>query len=72
MWLGGIGVNNGSMHVGHIIAFINYMTQISTSLMMISMVFNMFVRAKASTSRIGEVFVIEDKVTWSNENTENA
>ncbi|MCQ6280293.1 ABC transporter ATP-binding protein [Bacillus sp. EB600] len=69
LWLGGIGVNNGSMHVGHIIAFINYMTQISTSLMMISMVFNMFVRAKASTSRIGEVFVIEDKVTWSNENS---
>ena len=68
LWLGGLGVNNGSMHVGTIIAFINYMTQISSSLMMISMVFNMFVRAKASTSRIGEVFVIDDKVTWGNEN----
>ena len=64
-WLGGLGVNNGSIHVGHIIAFINYMTQISSSPMMVSMVFNMFVRAKASTGRIGEVFVMEDKVTWS-------
>ena len=42
LWMGGFGVNNGTMQVGHIIAFINYMTQISTSLMMISMVFNMF------------------------------
>ncbi|HET6872046.1 MAG TPA: ABC transporter ATP-binding protein [Sporolactobacillaceae bacterium] len=70
LWLGGLGVNNGSMHVGHIIAFINYMTQISTSLMMISMVFNMFVRAKASTSRIGDVFAVEEKVTWDDQNTE--
>ncbi len=69
LWLGGIGVNNGSMQIGHIIAFINYMTQISSSLMMISMVFNMFVRAKASTSRIGEVFVIEDQVTWNEGNS---
>jgi ATP-binding cassette, subfamily B, multidrug efflux pump len=68
LWLGGLGVNNGTMHVGHIIAFINYMTQISTSLMMISMVFNMFVRAKASTSRIGDVFAVEDKVTWNDQN----
>lgn len=68
LWLGGLGVNNGTMHVGHIIAFINYMTQISTSLMMISMVFNMFVRAKASTTRIGDVFEVEEKVTWDDQN----
>lgn len=68
LWLGGLGVNNGTMHVGHIIAFTNYMTQISTSLMMISMVFSMFVRAKASTSRIGEVFAVEDKITWNDQN----
>jgi ATP-binding cassette subfamily B protein len=71
LWIGGFGVNNGSMHVGHIIAFINYMTQISSSLMMISMVFNMFVRAKASTSRVGEVFGIEEIVAESNENNED-
>ncbi|WP_040950750.1 ABC transporter ATP-binding protein [Gorillibacterium massiliense] len=56
LWLGGWRVHNNGMQVGNIIAFINYMTQILTSLMMISMVFNMFVRARASASRIGEVF----------------
>ncbi|MEH7155456.1 ABC transporter ATP-binding protein [Neobacillus drentensis] len=64
LWIGGLGVDNGSIQVGHIIAFINYMTQILFSLMMISMVFNMFVRAKASAGRINEVFLQEDNLTW--------
>lgn len=66
LWIGGLGVNSGQIQVGHIIAFINYMTQILFSLMMISMVFNMFVRARASTGRIGEVFSLEDQQTWEN------
>jgi ATP-binding cassette subfamily B protein len=70
LWLGGFGVNNGSVQVGHIIAFINYMTQILFSLMMISMVFNMFVRAKTSAVRIGEVFAQEDSLTWKDEPNE--
>jgi ATP-binding cassette subfamily B multidrug efflux pump len=57
LWLGGFRVNTGSMQVGQIIAFTNYMTQILFSLMMISFVFTMFVRAKASAERIGEVFM---------------
>lgn len=65
LWLGGLGVNNGSIQVGHVIAFINYMTQILFSLMMISMVFTMFVRAKASAGRIGEVFAEENRLTWA-------
>jgi ATP-binding cassette, subfamily B, multidrug efflux pump len=64
LWMGGLGVANGQMQVGHIIAFTNYMTQILFSLMMISMVFNMFVRAKASTGRILEVFSLEDRMSW--------
>ncbi|MBB6215747.1 ATP-binding cassette subfamily B protein [Anaerosolibacter carboniphilus] len=56
IWYGGISVSYGHMEVGKIIAFINYMTQILHSLMMISMVFNGFVRAKASYERIDEVF----------------
>ena len=59
LWLGGLRVDGGQMQVGSIIAFINYMTQILFSLMMISNVFNMFVRAKASAGRIGEVMVEE-------------
>lgn len=64
LWLGGIGVNKGNMQVGHVIAFTNYMTQILFSLMMISMVFTMFVRARASAGRIGEVFAEENQMTW--------
>lgn len=56
LWLGGYWVNGGSMHVGEIIAFINYMTQILFALMMITNVFLMFVRARASLERISEVF----------------
>ncbi|WP_144551873.1 ABC transporter ATP-binding protein [Bacillus sp. X1(2014)] len=65
LWIGGNGVDSGDIQVGHIIAFINYMTQILFSLMMISMVFNMFVRAKASAGRINEVFLQEDPPTWN-------
>ncbi|MDF2724724.1 MAG: putative transporter ATP-binding protein [Paenibacillus sp.] len=67
IWLGALRVDNGQMHVGSIIAFINYMTQILMSLMMISMVFNMLVRAKASAVRIGEVFTEKNTMTWSDE-----
>lgn len=59
LWLGGLRVDHGQMQVGSIIAFINYMTQILFSLMMISNVFNMFVRARASAGRIGEVMAAE-------------
>jgi ATP-binding cassette subfamily B protein len=61
LWLGGFRVNNGQVRVGQIIAFINYMTQILFTLIMISHVFVMFVRAKASAERIVEVF--EEKST---------
>ena len=65
IWLGGHRVDQGHMQVGHIIAFINYMTQILFSLLMISNVFNLFVRAKASSERIGEVFAEQDTMAWS-------
>jgi len=60
LWFGGYGVESGHIQVGEIIAFTNYMIQILFSLRMISMVFVMFVRAKASTERIGEIFLEED------------
>ncbi|WP_238883937.1 ABC transporter ATP-binding protein [Clostridium sp. YIM B02551] len=60
IWLGGVKVNQGQMQVGQIIAFVNYMTQILFSLMIISNVFNMLVRAKASAERIEEVFSKEN------------
>jgi ATP-binding cassette, subfamily B, multidrug efflux pump len=67
LWFGGFGVENGTVQVGHVIAFTNYMTQILFSLMMISMVFNMFVRAKTSATRIGEVLSEQDDMKWNRE-----
>jgi ATP-binding cassette, subfamily B, multidrug efflux pump len=62
LWLGGSRVSSGQVQVGQIIAFINYMTQILFTLIMISHVFTMFVRAKASAERIGEVFDEESTI----------
>ncbi|KIL37332.1 ABC transporter [Cohnella kolymensis] len=64
IWLGGLGVSEGRTPVGHIIAFINYMTQILFALMVISWVMTLFVRAKASTTRIGEVFAQNSTMEW--------
>lgn len=68
LWIGGIRVDHGQLQPGTVIAFTNYMTQILFSLMMISMVFNMFVRAKASAGRIAEVFAEENDMTWTDKN----
>ncbi|MCM0648179.1 ABC transporter ATP-binding protein/permease [Clostridium swellfunianum] len=70
MWLGGSRVNSGQVEVGQIIAFLNYMTQILFTLIMISNVFTMFIRAKASAERIGEVFNEESTIKEAAE-TEN-
>lgn len=59
LWLGGRGVQNGQMQIGQIIAFINYMTQILFALVIISLVFNVFVRARVSSRRISEVLAAE-------------
>ncbi|HBQ74448.1 MAG TPA: ABC transporter, partial [Erysipelotrichaceae bacterium] len=55
-------------NTGDITAFTIYMAQILTSLIMITNVFTMFVRTKASTARIGEVFDCEEDCLRSNEN----
>lgn len=67
LWIGGHGVERGTIQVGHVVAFTNYMTQILFSLMMISMVFNMFVRARTSAGRIGEVLDEKNDMTWTEE-----
>lgn len=62
LWLGGIRVSRGNIEVGEVIAFINYMTQILFSIVMISHVFNMLIRARASVERIGEVMLQESTI----------
>jgi ATP-binding cassette subfamily B multidrug efflux pump len=56
LWYGGVRVTQGSMHVGQIAAFINYLLTTLNSLMMVSMMVIQVARAQASAIRIQEVF----------------
>lgn len=58
-WFGGIRVNSGNMQVGQVMAFINYMTQILFSLMMVTFLLMNISRAKASADRIQELLQVE-------------
>ncbi|ADL50738.1 ABC transporter ATP-binding protein [Clostridium cellulovorans] len=55
---------------GDITAFTIYMAQILTSLIMITNIFNAFVRTKASTARIKEIFDCKSDFTSSGEEKE--
>ncbi|MDD4237842.1 MAG: ABC transporter ATP-binding protein [Desulfotomaculaceae bacterium] len=55
LYTGSILFGSGNIEVGKVAAYINYLAQILGSLLMITAVFNIFVRTKASTERINEV-----------------
>jgi ATP-binding cassette, subfamily B, multidrug efflux pump len=55
LWFGGGFVIQGSMQLGQIIAFVNYLTITLFSLMMVSQLVIQFARAEASAKRIQEV-----------------
>ncbi len=65
IWFGGLQVTYGTMQMGQIIAFVNYLTRTLMSLMMVSMLVMMTARAQASAERIQEVLgsvpEVEDK-----------
>ena len=63
LWFGGIAVRAGSLEVGKVIAFVNYMVQMLHALMRIFIVFTRFVRARASAERINELFQQVDSNT---------
>jgi len=62
LWFGGLQVNQGAMHVGQIIAFVNYLMTTLFSLMMVSMLVIQLARAVASAQRIQEVMESEPEV----------
>jgi len=71
LYIGSILFGNGEIEVGRVAAFINYMAQILASLIMITNVFNTFVRTKASTARIMEVLNSEADFTGSEQMVEH-
>jgi ATP-binding cassette, subfamily B, multidrug efflux pump len=62
LWLGGASVMRGGMHVGQVIAFLNYLMQTLMSLIMVSMLVLRMSRAEASAQRIDEVLRTEPEV----------
>ncbi|GAB6168032.1 ABC transporter ATP-binding protein [Clostridium carnis] len=70
VWNGSHAVNDGSMQVGDMMAFIQYTMQIIMSFLMISMISIMLPRASVSAGRIDEVLrtelVINDPKTYKN------
>jgi ATP-binding cassette subfamily B protein len=55
LWVGGYKVAGDTLKVGELISFVNYLTQVLMSLMMLSMISVAFARASASSERIVEV-----------------
>lgn len=62
LWFGGNYVNNASLEIGKIMAFINYLVQIMNSLNMLIMSIINFSRAKVSADRINEVLDVESSI----------
>ncbi len=74
VWFGGFRVNSGALSQGQVIAFVNYMTQISLALVVVANLVVLFTKAAASSARINEVFdtetsIVDGEGAVSRENT---
>lgn len=65
VWVGAHGVDNGTMQVGNMMAFIQYTMQIVMSFLMISMLSIILPRASVSASRIVEVIETDEFIKES-------
>lgn len=63
LWFGGGIVDSGEMTQGEIIAFVNYMTQISLALVVVANMVILITKSSASASRVLEVLETEPSVT---------
>ena len=62
IWFGGVQVTSGSMKLGQIIAFVNYLMRTLFSLMMVSLMVMRVSRAAASADRVLKVLESEPEV----------
>lgn len=58
LWFGGKSTMNGTMEIGNIMAFIQYLTNILTSLLMASMIVVMTSRSEASAVRMNQIYAL--------------
>ncbi len=71
LWIGGQKIVSGNLKVGELISFVNYLSQILMSLMLLSMTIMAFARASASSKRILEVMDTEPSLTNTPEGLQN-
>lgn len=74
IWFGGFRVDNGSLTQGQIIAFVNYMTQISLALVVVANLVVIFTKGSASAARINEILETESSVidgTYASDSDKN-
>ncbi len=62
VWVGAQRINDGSLLVGDMMAFLQYGTQMLFSFVMMSMVFIMYPRAAVSGKRISEVLLTQPQI----------
>lgn len=62
IWFGGFRVDSGALTQGEVIAFVNYMTQISLTLVVVANLVVIFTKAAASCGRINEVFNMKTSI----------
>jgi len=72
LWFGGFQVVGGDIAAGDLIAFINYVTVVLSSLTSIGMMMMSFSRAKVSAARINEVLHTEPDIQSGTDNSGNA
>lgn len=72
LWFGGAMVMSGTVKVGELISFVNYLMQVLMALMMLSMVMMTIARASASSERILEVLDTEPSLENTPKGLENA
>lgn len=63
LWFSGIRVQAGQLSQGQILAFINYMTQVLMTLIVVANLITIFTRASASLARVNEVLEQTPSIT---------
>ena len=69
LWFGGLRINYGKMHLGEVVAFINYLNMLLFSMNALSFLFTLYSRTAISYRRVKEV-LFEDVINMSEEEFE--
>lgn len=69
IWFGAKRIDINAMHVGDLMAFLQYAIQVMISVVMVSMIFIMIPRASASAQRINEVLNLKPVIIDNKETT---